>query len=157
MLAYYYIVIYNVFYKVIKLITLNINLKTKNMNKLFSKENFLELVNELFLENHQYISTSSIFSKKNERNKILSKLCNCTSNELCDEILAKNNIDITKLDEIDEKLHFEMERKVKEYIKIKILDFARHAKILGFKLNFDIIENIEEFEVKIYNSIINKS
>jgi len=125
------------------------------MNKLFSKENFLELVNELFLENHQYISTSSIFSKESERNKILSKLCNCSSSELCDEILAKNNIDITKLDEIDEKLHFEKQRRVKAYIESKIFDFARHAKILGFKLNFDIIENIEEFEVKIYNSIIN--
>lgn len=125
------------------------------MKNELSKENFLELANELFLENHEYISTSSIFSKKSERNKILSKLCNCTSNELCDEILAKNNIDITKLDEIDEKLHFEMQRKVKEYIETKIFDFARHAKILGFKLNFDLIEHIEEFQEKIYNRIIN--
>lgn len=125
------------------------------MKNELSKENFLELVNELFLENHEYISTSSIFSKKSERLNILSQLCNCHKSELCDEILEKNNIDITKLDEIDEKLHFEMQRKVKAYIETKIFDFARHAKILGFKLNFDIIEHIEEFQEKIYNNIIN--
>lgn len=127
------------------------------MQNELSKENFFELTQELFLENHDYISTSSIFSKRNERLKILTKLCNCTSNELCDEILAKNNIDRAKLDEIDEKLHFEMEIKVKAYIEDKIFNFADHAKILGFKLNFDLFENIVEFKNRIFKSLIFKS
>lgn len=37
------------------------------MKNELSKENFLELANELFLENHEYISTSSIFSKKKRK------------------------------------------------------------------------------------------
>ena len=121
------------------------------MTNELSKENFLELIKQLFLENDNFISTSSIFSQKNERLKILTKLCNCTSSELCDEILAENNIDITKLNEIDEKLHFEMQKRVNAYIEDKIFSFAVHAKILGFKLNFDLHDNIEEFKKIIFN------
>ena len=123
------------------------------MTNELSKENFLELIKQLFLENDNFISTSSIFSQKNERLKILTKLCNCTSSELCDEILAENNIDITKLNEIDEKLHFEMQKRVNAYIEDKIFSFAVHAKILGFKLNFDLHDNIEEFKKIIFNSL----
>ena len=123
------------------------------MTNELSKENFFELVKQVFIENDDYISTSSIFSQKNERLKILTKLCNCSSSELCDEILNKNNIDASKLNEIDEKLHFEMERKVKTYIETKIFDFVQHAKILGFKLNFDLLDNLEEFKNNIFKKL----
>ena len=107
---------------------------SKYMTNELSKENFLELIKQLFLENDNFISTSSIFSQKNERLKILTELCNCTSNELCDEILAQNEIDLNKLNEIDEKLFFEMQKEVNAYIEDKIFNFVANAKILGFKL-----------------------
>ena len=123
------------------------------MTNELSKENFLELIKQLFLENDNFISTSSIFSQKNERLKILTELCNCTSNELCDEILAQNEIDLNKLNEIDEKLFFEMQKEVNAYIEDKIFNFVANAKILGFKLNFDLHDNIEEFKKIIFNSL----
>ena len=125
----------------------------KNLDEELSKENFLELIKQLFLENDNFISTSSIFSQKNERLKILTKLCNCSSSELCDEILAQNKIDETKLNQIDDKLFFEMQKRVNAYIEDKIFSFAVHAKILGFKLNFDLHDNIEEFKKIIFNSL----
>jgi hypothetical protein len=121
--------------------------------KELSKETFLELVEELFLENHNFISTNSIFSKRNEREKILAKLCNCKTSELCDEILALNKIDRTKLNEIDERLHFEMQRNVNDYIEKQIFNFAKHAKILKFKLNFDLHDNIEHFKKSIFQRL----
>jgi len=118
-----------------------------------TKEKFLELVNELFLDNDNYISTNSIFSKRNEREKILSKLCNCKSSELCDEILTLNKIDQDKLNEIDENLHFEMQKNVNDYIEKQIFNFAKHAKILEFKLNFDLHDNIEHFKKSIFQRL----
>lgn len=123
------------------------------MTNELSKENFFELVKQVFIENDNYISTSSIFSKRNERNRILSEFCNCSLSELCDEILEKNGIDKNKLNEIDNNLHLEMQRRVKAYIESKIFDFVQNAKILGFKLNFDIIENIEEFKNNIFKKL----
>ena len=123
------------------------------MTNELSKENFFELVKQVFIENDNYISTSSIFSKRNVRNRILSEFCNCNLSELCDEILEKNGIDKNKLNEIDNSLHLEMQRKVKTYIETKIFDFVAHAKILGFKLNFDLFDNIEEFKKRIFNSL----
>lgn len=118
-----------------------------------TKEKFLELVEELFLENDNFISTNWIFSKKDEREKILSKLCNCKSSELCDEILTLNKIDRTKLNEIDENLHFEMQKNVNDYIEKQIFNFAKHAKILKFKLNFDLHDNIEHFKKSIFQRL----
>ena len=118
-----------------------------------SKEKFLELARELFIENHQYISASSIFSPLHEKLKLLSQLCNCSQKELSDDIIEKNGIDSIKLDQIEEKLYLEKINKVRAHIETKIFDFARHAKILGFKLNFDLIEQIEEFQEQIYKSI----
>jgi hypothetical protein len=118
-----------------------------------SKEKFLESVKELFLENDNFISTNSIFSKRNEREKILIKLCNCKSSELCDEILALNKIDEAKLNEIDERLHFEMQKNVNDYIEKQIFNFAKHAKILKFKLNFDLNDNIESFKKSIFQRL----
>jgi hypothetical protein len=118
-----------------------------------SKEKFLELVEELFLENDNFISTNSIFLKRYEREKILAKLCNCKSSELCDEILALNKIDRTKLNEIDERLHFEMQKNVNDYIEKEIFNFAKHAKILKFKLNFDLHDNIEHFKKSIFQRL----
>jgi hypothetical protein len=121
--------------------------------KELSKETFLELVEELFLKNDNFISTNSIFSKRNEREKILAKLCNCKTSELCDEILALNKIDRTKLNEIDERLHFEMQKNVNDYIEKEIFNFAKHAKILEFKLNFDLHDNIENFKKSIFQRL----
>jgi hypothetical protein len=118
-----------------------------------TKEKFLELVEEIFLENDNFISTNWIFSKKDEREKILSKLCNCKSSELCDEILTLNKIDRTKLNEIDENLHFEMQKNVNDYIEKQIFNFAKHAKILKFKLNFDLHDNIEHFKKSIFQRL----
>jgi hypothetical protein len=123
------------------------------MTNRLSKESFLELIKQLFLENDSYISTGSIFSQKREREKILTKLCNCSKSELCDEILDQNGIDLNKLNEIDEKLHFKMQKEVNAYIEDKIFSFAVHAKILGLKLNFDLHDNIEEFKKIIFNSL----
>ncbi len=121
--------------------------------KELSKEKFLELVEELFIENDNFILASWIFSKKDEREKILSKLCNCKSSELCDEILTLNKIDRTKLNEIDERLHFEMQKIVNDYIEKQIFNFAKHAKILKFKLNFDLHDNIEHFKKSIFQRL----
>jgi hypothetical protein len=121
--------------------------------KELSKETFLELVEELFLKNDNFISTNSIFSKRNEREKILAKLCNCKTSELCDEILALNKIDRTKLNEIDERLHFEMQKNVNDYIEKEIFNFAKHAKILEFNLNFDLHDNIENFKKSIFQRL----
>jgi hypothetical protein len=121
--------------------------------KELSKEKFLELVEELFLDNYNFISTNSIFSKKDEREKILIKLCNCKSSELCDEILALNKIDEAKLNEIDEHLYFEMQKNVNDYIEKEIFNFVKHAKILKFKLNFDLHDNIEHFKKSIFQRL----
>jgi hypothetical protein len=118
-----------------------------------SKEKFLELAKELFLENDNFILTNSIFSKRNEREKILIKLCNCKSSELCDEILALNKIDEAKLNEIDEHLYFKMQKNVNDYIEKEIFNFVKHAKILKFKLNFDLHDNIEHFKKSIFQQL----
>jgi hypothetical protein len=81
-----------------------------------TKEKFFESVEELFLENDNFISTDSIFSKRNEREKILTKLCNCKSSDLCDEILELNKIDEAKLNEIDKNYKFLNKNK---YLKCK--------------------------------------
>jgi len=121
--------------------------------KELTKEKFLESVEELFIENDNFISTNWIFSKKDEREKILSKLCNCKSSELCDEILSLNKIDQDKLNEIDENLHFEMQKNVNDYIEKEIFNFVKHAKILKFKLNFDLHDNIEHFKKSIFQRL----
>jgi hypothetical protein len=118
-----------------------------------SKEKFLELVEKLFLENDNFILTDSIFSKRNEREKILAKLCNCKSSELCDEILSVNKIYQDKLNEIDENLHFEMQKNVNDYIEKQIFNFAKHAKILEFNLNFDLHDDIEHFKKSIFQQL----
>jgi hypothetical protein len=118
-----------------------------------TKEKFFESVEELFLKNDNFISTNSIFSKRNEREKILTKLCNCKSSDLCDEILALNKIDEAKLNEIDENLHFEMQKNVNDYIETQIFNFAKHAKILEFNLNFDLHDNIEHFKKSIFQRL----
>jgi predicted HTH domain antitoxin len=123
------------------------------MTKELTKEKFLELAIELFLENDNFISTDSIFSKRNERLKILTELCDCDSSELCDEILSIKKIDRAKLDQIDEQLHFKMQIKVNEYIEDKIFNFAKHAKILKFKLNFDLHDEIDEFKKSIFQRL----
>ena len=122
----------------------------KNLKAEITPEEFFELALELFLDcNGDLISTCSIFSQKNRRYAILQEICG--SSEINDEILIKNGIDNENLDGIYERVYYEMIRSINDYVSSRIFEFSRHAIILGFKLNFDLHDHIEEFQKRIFN------